>query len=115
MCPRCWASVPDRGVRVVHLFTGRYSETGREEGAALERDLLRQARRAGVRLLGPNCMGVYNPSSGLAFGYDFPLEPGGLGMFFPERGHGLGGHLLRRPSGRAFFQGRQLRERPGHR
>ncbi|MBU2551338.1 MAG: hypothetical protein KKB20_23200, partial [Proteobacteria bacterium] len=65
---------------VVHLFTGRYSETGREDSAALERDLLEQARRAGVRLIGPNCMGLYNPAAGIAFGYDFPRKPGGLGM-----------------------------------
>ena len=77
---------PEKGVRVVHLFTGRFSETGREEAADLEEGILRLATELGVRLLGPNCMGIYNPAEGIAFGHDFPTEPGRLGMFFQSGG-----------------------------
>ena len=69
-----------KGVRAVHLFTGRFSETGRKEAADLEREILKQARASGIRLIGPNCMGLYYPREGVSFGYDFPKEPGPVGL-----------------------------------
>jgi len=77
---------PEKGVRIVHLFTGRFSETGREEAAHLEEDILGLATELGIRLIGPNCMGIYNPGEGIAFGHDFPTEPGRVGMFFQSGG-----------------------------
>ena len=40
--------------------------------------MLARAKAAGIRLIGPNCMGLYCPSSGVSFGGDFPKEPGGV-------------------------------------
>jgi acetyltransferase len=77
---------PGKGVRVVHLFTGRFGETGKDEAAAQEKAILRLATELGVRLVGPNCMGIYNPEAGISFGHDFPTEPGRLGMFFQSGG-----------------------------
>jgi len=45
-------------VRLVHLFTARLSETGRPEASALEKLILDRARELGIKLIGPNCMGV---------------------------------------------------------
>ena len=67
-------------VKAVHLYTARFSETGRKDAAELEQTILKQARKAGVRLIGPNCMGVYHPKQGLSFGYDLAKEPGPVGM-----------------------------------
>ena len=69
-----------KGVKAVHLFTGRFSETGRREAAELEQEILKQTRKWGIRLIGPNCMGLYYPREGLSFGYDFPKEPGPVGL-----------------------------------
>jgi len=69
-----------KGVKAVHFFTGRFSETGRREAAELEQEILKKARKWGIRLIGPNCMGVYYPREGISFGYDFPKEPGSAGM-----------------------------------
>jgi acetyltransferase len=66
----------DKGVRVVQFFTGRFAETGRREAAALEAELKSRARAAGVRVLGPNCMGVHHPAHGLSFRPDLPKESG---------------------------------------
>ena len=77
---------PQRGVKVVHMFTGRFSETGRHEAAGLEQDILKLARELGLRLIGPNCMGVYHPGQRIAFGHEFPTEPGHLGMFLQSGG-----------------------------
>ena len=54
-------------VKVVQFFTSGFSETGEEEGKELEQKLLDIARRGGVRLIGPNCLGIYCPSQGLSF------------------------------------------------
>ena len=48
-----------KGVKAVHLYTARFSETGRREAARLEQEILKPAKRKGIRLIGPNCMGVY--------------------------------------------------------
>lgn len=48
------ASVP-----VATVFTSDFAEAG-EEGARLQEELIDAAKTAGVRLIGPNCMGVYN-------------------------------------------------------
>jgi acetyltransferase len=51
-------------VKCVHLFTARFSETGRKDAADLEKELLKRAHAGNVRLIGPNCMGVYHPKPG---------------------------------------------------
>lgn len=84
---------PARGVKVVHLFTGRLSETGRAEAQRLEQEILRQARESGVRLIGPNSMGLYYPRQGIAFNYDLPMEPGSVGAIFQSGG--IAGEFVR--------------------
>ncbi|MGY3573111.1 hypothetical protein [Bradyrhizobium sp. USDA 4504] len=42
---------------------GRFAETG-EEGASLQQQMLDAARSSGVRILGPNSLGVLNPRIG---------------------------------------------------
>jgi acyl-CoA synthetase (NDP forming) len=65
-----------QGVRVVQFFTGRFAETGRREAALLEEELKSRAQAAGVRVLGPNCMGIHHPAHGLSFRPDLPRETG---------------------------------------
>ncbi|MBC6461244.1 acetate--CoA ligase family protein, partial [Actinomadura sp. HBU206391] len=52
------------GIPYVQVMSGGFGEMGHPE---LERELLAAAREAGVRLLGPNCMGVYSPAGGQTF------------------------------------------------
>jgi acetyltransferase len=52
------------GIRAAVVISAGFREAGRE-GAALERELLAAARRHGVRLLGPNCVGLMRPPIGL--------------------------------------------------
>lgn len=65
-----------KGVRSVHFFTAGFRETGDAERAELEQQVLAKARAGGVRIVGPNCMGLYVPESRLSFGDDFPMRPG---------------------------------------
>ncbi len=69
-----------KGVKGVHLYTARFSETGHKEAANLEQEILKRARKLGIRLIGPNCMGIYYPRQGLSFGYNLPKDPGVVGM-----------------------------------
>ncbi len=66
----------EKGVETVHFFTSGYSETGTEEGKRLEQELLKIARKGITRIIGPNCMGIYCPESGLSFMPGFPKKPG---------------------------------------
>ncbi len=70
----------DKGVKGVVLFTAGYKETGTEEGRALEEELTRVARSAGMRLFGPNCMGLYCPKTGLSFFPELSRESGPVGL-----------------------------------
>ncbi len=69
-----------KGVKGIHFFTARFSETGRPEAAELEREVLRRARAANIRLIGPNCMGVYYPAWGISFNNGMPKQSGPLGL-----------------------------------
>lgn len=52
------------GVRGAIVISAGFKETG-VAGAALEARVLAEARRVGMRLIGPNCLGVMVPASGL--------------------------------------------------
>ena len=82
-----------KGARIVSFFTAGYSESGRAEGRELEEDLLRVARASGVRLLGPNCLGLYCPGIGLSFACDFPKEKGNVGFISQSGGNSI--YLIR--------------------
>lgn len=65
-------------IKAIHFFTAGFSETGNEEMAALEREMMAKLRNAGIRAIGPNCMGLYVPGSRLAFMAGFPMEAGNV-------------------------------------
>ncbi len=67
-----------KGVRSIHFFTAGFSETGDPERTALEHEVMGKAKAAGIRLIGPNCMGLYVPGVGLAFMGNFPSDPGNV-------------------------------------
>ena len=49
----------EKGVRGLITITAGFSETG-AEGAALENEVLEVVRQSGMRMVGPNCMGLIN-------------------------------------------------------
>ena len=75
-----------KNVKLVHLFTARLKETGRDKETKLERKILEKARKLGIRILGPNCMGIYYPKLGLSFNHELPRESGPVGGFFQSGG-----------------------------
>ncbi|MCK7467480.1 MAG: CoA-binding protein [Desulfosudis oleivorans] len=69
-----------KGVKGAVLFTAGYKETGTDEGRAQEEQLVQVARASGMRLIGPNCMGIYAPRSGLSFFPQLTREAGPVGL-----------------------------------
>jgi acyl-CoA synthetase (NDP forming) len=65
-----------KGVRSIHLFTARMAETQLEDRLELERQVVHRARQGGIRVIGPNCMGLYCPNVGLTFRFSLPKEAG---------------------------------------
>ena len=76
-----------KGVKCLHLFTARLLESGLPERIAMEEELVRTAKSGGMRVIGPNCMGIYNPSEGMSFRYNFPKEPGKVAFFSQSGGN----------------------------
>lgn len=74
------ADCAEKEVKIIHLFTARFSETGRKDAAELEREILRQAKKANIRLIGPNCMGLYYPAEGIAFDRGMAKKSGPVGL-----------------------------------
>lgn len=67
-----------KGVKIAHLYTAGFTESGEEEGKRLEAELVEIARRSGMRIVGPNCMGVHCPSGHLSWRPDLPRESGAI-------------------------------------
>ena len=75
-----------KNVKLVHLFTARLKETGRDKETKLQGEILEKASKLGIRILGPNCMGIYYPKLGLSFNHELPRESGPVGGFFQSGG-----------------------------
>ncbi|MDD5126936.1 MAG: CoA-binding protein [Dehalococcoidales bacterium] len=52
-------------VGAAHFFTSGFSETGTAEGKKMEAVLREKSHQAGFPLIGPNCMGIFNPKIGI--------------------------------------------------
>lgn len=69
-----------KGVKGAVLFTAGYGETGTPEGMALQEQVLRIAQASGMRLIGPNAMGFYVPSTGLSLFPKLSRKSGPVGI-----------------------------------
>ena len=66
-----------KGAAGAEIMSSGFSETGTPEGKALENEIREIAAR-GIRVIGPNCFGIYCPRSGLTYlpNPDLPRESG---------------------------------------
>jgi acyl-CoA synthetase (NDP forming) len=76
-----------KGVKGVEILTSGFKETGTAEGRQLEGEISRFAL-GGMRILGPNCFGIYCPESGLTIlpGQNFSRETGPVGFLSQSGG-----------------------------
>src|SRR4029079_12077461 len=62
--PGIMAECVEKGVKGVIVISAGFKEIG-PDGVALEQQVLAQARRGSIRVVGPNCLGVMRPPAGL--------------------------------------------------
>lgn len=82
-----------KGVRLAALFTAGFGESEFDGGSKLEQELVSAARQGGVRLLGPNCIGIYRPAGRLSFATGLLMESGPVGALCQSGGNSV--HLAR--------------------
>ncbi|MEC7205452.1 MAG: CoA-binding protein, partial [Pseudomonadota bacterium] len=79
-------------VKFAQVISSGFREV--DEGVALEADLLRQAKAAGCRVIGPNCLGLYSPRGKVTFPVDAPKDLGTVGVV--TQSGGLGTDIIKR-------------------
>jgi acetyl coenzyme A synthetase (ADP forming)-like protein len=80
-----------KGVRALVVISAGFAETG-EKGRALQEQLVQICREAGVRLIGPNCMGILNTHPEIRLNATFaptPPPPGRVGFMSQSGALGL--------------------------
>ena len=92
------AQVPDMlaaaagRVRFAQVISSGFGEV--DAGQDLQQRLLDAARAGGMRLLGPNCLGIYTPRGKITFTEIGPTEVGSVGIV--SQSGGLGTDIIRR-------------------
>jgi acyl-CoA synthetase (NDP forming) len=78
-----------KGVKAVQILSAGFREAG-EEGQRLEEQVARTAAK-GIRVVGPNCFGVYSPAGGLTIlpGEDLPKESGPVAFISQSGGYSI--------------------------
>jgi acyl-CoA synthetase (NDP forming) len=54
-----------KDVAAAHFFTAGFAESDTEEGRRLSHILMEKSQKANFHLIGPNCMGLFNPAVGI--------------------------------------------------
>ncbi len=89
-----------KGAAAAQILSSGFRELNTDEGRALE-EQVRQIARKGIRVIGPNCFGIYCPQSGLTVlpGADlsrktgpvaFCSQSGGMAVDFANTGKSMG-------------------------
>jgi acetate---CoA ligase (ADP-forming) len=78
------------GVRAMLVISSGFAEIG-EDGARRQRELLEVCRDAGIRIVGPNCLGALNTASDIRLNATFAPHPAASGrVAFMSQSGGLG-------------------------
>lgn len=82
------------GVGAVLIITAGFAETG-EDGKALQDSVLARVRAAGMRMVGPNCLGILNADPAIALDATFaPTWPPHGGVAFSSQSGAVGLAIL---------------------
>jgi len=79
-------------VRFAQVISSGFGEV--DEGRELQEALAAAARAGGMRLIGPNCLGIYTPRGRVTFTEIGPEETGAVGIV--SQSGGLGTDIIRR-------------------
>jgi len=62
--PKIMLDCEEKGVKAVIIISGGFKEIG-SEGAYLEQQIVEITQRSGIRVIGPNCIGIYDTNTGV--------------------------------------------------
>jgi acyl-CoA synthetase (NDP forming) len=99
--PEAVAELAARGVRAAVILSSGFGEVN-DDGRSTQARLLATAREAGLRLVGPNCMGVYSAPARLngTYFWDLPRAAGGISIV--SQSGAYGGLIFRHLGGRGL-------------
>jgi acetyltransferase len=99
--PDAIAALAARGVRAAVILSSGFGEVD-DDGRSTQAGLLQRARAAGLRLVGPNCMGVYSAPARLngTYFWDLPRAAGGISIV--SQSGAYGGLIFRHLGGRGL-------------
>lgn len=80
-------SLGEAGAKTVVIAAAGFAETGTDQGRARQASLADAAAATGIRVLGPNCNGIYNATDGVSIGFNTAH-----GMAHPAGGMALVSH-----------------------
>ncbi|HSN38581.1 MAG TPA: acetate--CoA ligase family protein [Burkholderiales bacterium] len=94
LVPNAIAQCGKAGVPFAIVLSAGFSEVG-SEGKALQSELLAAAREHGVRVVGPNCLGLMNLADNVRIGFGGTMQlktlrPGPIAMVTQSGGFGFG-------------------------
>lgn len=81
--PKVLEEVGQKSIPFCTIFSSGFREIGNEE---LEELTIQTARKYNVRIIGPNCIGVYCPKGSLFFAYEQSRKSGNFGGIFQSGG-----------------------------
>ncbi|MGY5871069.1 MAG: CoA-binding protein [Candidatus Thorarchaeota archaeon] len=89
-CASLMPEIKKAGARNAVIISGGFSETG-SEGIELENELAKAAKESGIRIIGPNCVGVLNSR---LFNGTFTMMPERGNIAFVSQSGALGGMTI---------------------
>jgi acetate---CoA ligase (ADP-forming) len=89
-CAEAMRDCAEAGARVALVLSGGFAEAG-PEGRARQDALVAAAQAGGVRLIGPNCFGLYNCNLGLnaSMGLGLPPKGGTISLVTQSGAYGM--------------------------
>ncbi|TFF85809.1 MAG: hypothetical protein EU518_00445 [Promethearchaeota archaeon] len=76
-----------KNIKWVIIFASGFSETRSSRGRELEEELLQIIKDSQTRIIGPNCLGPYNGTTGMAFSFASSPKSGGISFMSQSGGH----------------------------
>ena len=85
--PAVLADCAKANAKNIHMFTAGFEETGEQEGIELGKQVREIARLNGLRIIGPNCMGLYVPEAGVGTFRKLSRKSGNVVFLSQSGGH----------------------------
>jgi len=95
-----------KGVKIIHMFTSGFEEIEDPMGTGLQQEILKIAAGYNIRLLGPNCVGVYCPKSRMTLSERFSDIEGHVSYISQSGGQSMFG--IMEANGRDIYLSKQV-------